>query len=313
MTDDLEQHGLGAIDSPPDDRDWQIDALYALEGRAPMLALPASYLVPGPYPPILDQHATPMCVAYSSSTLKAYEDLRDQGSFDFDEAKFFRDIGGTANGAVIRDAFKRMLTYGYPVVGGSEFTHRIAAYYSIPVQRGMIQSALVDFGPLILGGTWFNSWFRPLNGVLPPPSGGIAGGHAIAAVGWDAQRGLRLRNSWGTHWGQGGDAFLPWPFIVHFREAWKAVDVVSTPPPTRKYRIHIQSHAVVRQARFAGKCISGWDNQAWGPQPSGAPCEAPALRKGCRSGQALVARVTAGAFRKRYVRIGNGVSLETIP
>lgn len=39
--------------------------------------------------------------------------------------------------------------------------------------------------------------------------GGVAGGHAILANGFDSASGLvRLKNSWGVSWGKGGHGFL---------------------------------------------------------------------------------------------------------
>ena len=85
MTDDLLPYGLGALPDAPDERDYPISALYASEGLAASVVLPASYAAAG-MPPVLDQHATPMCVAFSSSAVKGWQDSRDQEAFfDFDE------------------------------------------------------------------------------------------------------------------------------------------------------------------------------------------------------------------------------------
>ncbi|MCU0837083.1 MAG: hypothetical protein MUC77_22070 [Chromatiaceae bacterium] len=65
MTDDLSTYGLGALPDPPDDRDYPISPLYAAEGLTGSVVLPAAYAAPG-MPPVLDQRATPTCVAYSS-------------------------------------------------------------------------------------------------------------------------------------------------------------------------------------------------------------------------------------------------------
>jgi len=96
VTDDLSRYGLGALPDAPDERDYPLSALYAAEGLTASVVLPASYAAPG-MPPVLDQHATPMCVAYSSSAMKAWQDRRDQERFfDFDEPTFFGQIGGTS-------------------------------------------------------------------------------------------------------------------------------------------------------------------------------------------------------------------------
>jgi hypothetical protein len=228
VTDDLATYGLGALPDPPDERDYPISALYASEGITASVVLPASYAAPG-MPPVLDQHATPMCVAYSSSAMKAWQDRRDQERFfDFDEPRFFREIGGTAAGAHVRDAMNRMRAVGYPVVGSADPAHhKIAAYYAVPGDLATIKAAIHDLGPIIVSTPWYQSWFRPAAGVLPRPDTQV-GGHAIVAYGWDA-RGLRLRNSWGGAWGIGGDCWMPKDLVPQINGAWKAVDAIEHP------------------------------------------------------------------------------------
>ena len=82
---------------------------------------------------------------------------------------FFRQIGGSSNGAVIRDALDERLSKGYPVAGHPELAgqHRIAAYYSVPVTQADLCAAILAFGPLVIGTPWARSWFHPADGVLP--------------------------------------------------------------------------------------------------------------------------------------------------
>ena len=207
-------HGLGAQQSPPDARDFPIARLYA----APIPVIPPTYLVASPLPPQLDQGNTPMCVAYSTAAMKLYEDS-DEGPWTPDELLFFGRIGGGPNGAYPRNAMKELLANGYPP---GESAHKVQAYYSVPVVKADIQLAILSFGPLVLGMDWYNAWFRPVSGVLGARDS-VAGGHAILAIGWD-ERGLRLRNSWGSKFGANGDCFLPWAYLNSVWEAWKAVD-----------------------------------------------------------------------------------------
>jgi hypothetical protein len=228
VTDDLSAYGLGALPDEPDDRDYPLSALYASEGLTPTAALPACYAAPG-MPPVLDQHATPMCVAYSSSAVKAWQDRRDQERlFDFDEPAFFAAIGGTAAGARVRDAMEWMRSAGYPVVGvGDPAHHKIAAYYAVPLDIATIKAAIHDLGPIVVSTPWYRSWFHPAAGVLPEPDVQV-GGHAIVAYGWD-QRGLRLRNSWGSDWGVVGDCWMREDLVPQINGAWKAVDAIEHP------------------------------------------------------------------------------------
>jgi hypothetical protein len=228
VTDDLSTFGLGALPDPPDERDYPLSALYAAEGLTASTVLPASYAAPG-MPPVLDQHATPMCVAYSSSAMKAWQDRRDQERFfDFDEPAFFAAIGGTAQGAYVRSAMERMRSFGYPVAdSGDAAHHRIAAYYAVARDVATIKAAIHDLGPVVVSTPWYRSWFHPTAGVLPTPDAQV-GGHAIVAYGWDA-RGLRLRNSWGGAWGVGGDCWMPENLVSKINGAWKAVDAIEHP------------------------------------------------------------------------------------
>ena len=214
MTDDIAAYGLGALPDAPDERDYPLSALYASEGLTASVVLPALYAAPG-MPAVLDQRATPMCVAYSSSAMKAWQDRRDQERFfDFDEPAFFAAIGGTAAGRTSAHAMERMRLFGYPVAGsGDAGNHRIAAYYAVPRDLATIKAAIFDLGPIVVSTTWYRSWFHPAAGVLPRPDTQV-GGHAIVAYGWDA-RGLRLRNSWGSGWGVSGDCWMPAYLVPH--------------------------------------------------------------------------------------------------
>jgi len=76
--------------------------------------------------------------------------------------------------------------------------------------------------------------------VIPIPRGRILGGHAVALVGYDdSKHAFILRNSWGTQWGQGGYAYLPYEFVLthfdptgggdvcwYFFESWTSTDAV---------------------------------------------------------------------------------------
>jgi len=311
VTDDL-LRGLGWIESPPDERDWPVHALYAAIGTAVPEALPASYHVPAPLYPVVDQGSTPQCVAYSAAGEQGWYDLRDTGLALFDEALFFRQIGGTANGAVIRDALARRLAAGYPVAGHPELAgqHRIAAYYRVPVTQADLCTAILAFGPLVIGTPWANAWFHPVNGVLPPFDRSV-GGHAIVAVGWDAS-GLRLRNSWGVDWGDGGEATLPWDQLHYVGEAWKALDVIEPKPaPSTSWRISVAHGAVViHYALDAQGRLTDTRRYLWTGHDSSAPCDQPLVKPGAYSGQATVAHVTAGVFKNRWVRIGGGVTAQ---
>jgi hypothetical protein len=94
VTDDLSTYGLGALPDAPDERDYPLSSLYASEGLTASVVLPATYVAPG-MPPILNQGSSPMCVAYSSSAMKAWQDRRDR---DLDQMQAWQN---RADGAMV--------------------------------------------------------------------------------------------------------------------------------------------------------------------------------------------------------------------
>lgn len=228
-------HGKGLIPSPKDSRDKKLDDLLAAEHPELLGAttFPSSFLV-SYSPPVLNQGSTPQCVAYSSSMMKARQDRIDNGVwFNFDEALFFRQIGGTSSGAVLRYAMARLLNYGYPVVTiGQAASHKVKAYYSASLAHTSIKAALMAYGPIVFGLKWPESWSRPGAYGIVPAASGVTNGHAILCVGWRDGWGFRFRNSWGVNWGAGGDCYIPARYLstvsggeLRAFEAWKTIDL----------------------------------------------------------------------------------------
>lgn len=68
--------------------------------------------------------------------------------------------------------------------------------------------ALGRIGPAVLGIGWYESMYSAPNGVLSV-SGRQVGGHCILARGVNVKKQtVLLRNSWGSDWGNGGDAVI---------------------------------------------------------------------------------------------------------
>lgn len=71
--------------------------------------------------------------------------------------------------------------------------------------------AAIRKGPVLLGLDWLEGMFYPdpKHGVIRA-FGPVYGGHEIEANGCDFDDGMvRLKNSWGTSWGQNGHCYIP--------------------------------------------------------------------------------------------------------
>jgi len=91
---------------------------------------------------------------------------------------------------------------------------------------------LVEYYPVSIGILWYHSMFTvdDRHQILVDPYSGVAGGHQVALVGIDVENELvKVRNSWGTGWGDGGYAWLTWPDLAMLlRDGGDAVVPVQT-------------------------------------------------------------------------------------
>ena len=228
-------YGLGAIQSPSDARDWPLQ-LAPAEG-----ALPSRFVATG-MGPVLNQGKLPQCVAYATAGLKTWEEKKDaHGVVTWDTRDFYQrckaidDIPG--DGTTNRAAMRVLRNAGMRPIGEPEADpahYRIAAYYAVPLDLDSLKAALMQYGPITVGGEWYNNWFHPIGGILPAPKGRPVGGHAVLVFGWDDSvngGSLLVRNSWGYYVGSvNGNFYGAYRhFIPSLWEAWKATDIVSHP------------------------------------------------------------------------------------
>ncbi len=94
---------------------------------------------------------------------------------------------------------------------------RIARDASLSQMRAAIG---VDKRPFVFGFSVYESFESAevaASGIAPMPSSTeqLLGGHAVLAVGYDDKKKLmKVRNSWGTGWGQNGHFWLPYGFFT---------------------------------------------------------------------------------------------------
>jgi len=221
---------LGRRPDPPDPRD------HPLSRYLSAVALP-SYFYVRPYPTVLDQGQTPQCVVYSGSASRQIAERRDEKrTLYWDEANWYagcKAIDGAPgeDGTDIRSACKVAAANGVRVTQSPVPTeigeYRKVAAYARLYTLNDIKQAIYAYGAAWLGSSWYNSWFSPVNGVLPAPDS-VAGGHAYLAVGWsDTRKAFRFQNSWGTGWAQSGRAWLPYAYVdFNDFDCWRTIDLL---------------------------------------------------------------------------------------
>jgi hypothetical protein len=102
----------------------------------------------------------------------------------------------------------------------------------------VIQQALASGSPVAMGFDVYADFSALRTHTLYNTlSGTSRGGHMVAAFGYDSQ-GVWIRNSWGTWWGNSGDAKLSWAFVNKVVSGAYTVSGIKTPatpipmPPT---------------------------------------------------------------------------------
>jgi hypothetical protein len=179
---------------------------------------------------VLNQGSTPECEAYTAVTLRRITQP-PVGQDGFDPDDLFRLAGGGADGTTTAAIERVLLSPGASCVVGPDAGERkpVASCQNIS-NLAALKSAIVAQGGAGLAVEWYESWFSPKSGVLPAPSGGVAGGHIFRIKGWDDAR-LYCQNSWGTSWGLGGFFWLPYAYLETPLSAYTQIAVPLPVPP----------------------------------------------------------------------------------
>ncbi len=97
---------------------------------------------------------------------------------------------------------------------------------SVELDLDVLRRFLAEGRVVVIGILLTSGFFDPDDGEIPEPEvdESLWGGHAVVVAGFadpgDSDQ-LIIQNSWGSDWGDGGYAFLPYSYFKRFtREAW---------------------------------------------------------------------------------------------
>jgi C1A family cysteine protease len=233
--------GYGWIPQLPDIRD--------LPTEAPAKAkLPRSVdLSTSPHmPPVYEQGMLGSCTAQAVAAVLDFENHRQAGRFVTPSRLWIyyqeRALEGSVahdNGAQLRDGMKAVTKLGAcpetdwpydptkwadkpPQKAYRSALRDKALAYQAPEQKlPALKATLAAGKPVVFGFTVYEAFEGDAvgkSGVLGLPGKGehAIGGHAVVLVGYDdAAKRFRVRNSWGSGWGQAGYFEMPYAYVTN--------------------------------------------------------------------------------------------------
>jgi hypothetical protein len=210
---------LGAVQSPPDRRDYPVAITLEKEPVGLPTANRLTEIVS--MPPVYDQGSLPSCVATSISAMAEWHERAELGtSVRLDDAKFYyrcKEMDGyPGDGTFPRVAYDLWKNEGIYADNGRGPAHfRIKNYFAVPLTDVDIAQVLYQKKqPVSLVLNWPTSWFGIGSTGIPPilPVGFTSAGlHQVWVWGFDFARsdhGLLIRNSWSKEWGLNGSFWL---------------------------------------------------------------------------------------------------------
>jgi len=196
-------------------------------------------------PPIYDQGQLGSCTGNAISGAVDYDNHKIKGAFLTPSRLWVyyqeRMIEGTVSqdsGAQIRDGMKAVAQLGvcpeadwpYDITTFAQtppqkdytdaLKDRVLTYQAVTQDLFALKSVLATRLPIVFGFTVYESFESQAvatSGIvpMPAPSEKVVGGHAVVLVGYDdSVDRFRVRNSWGTGWGQNGYFDMPYLYVT---------------------------------------------------------------------------------------------------
>lgn len=247
-------YAYGWVPSKPDFRDIIYSApLVSIDDLPPQVDL--SVDVGAPFNPVYSQGSLGSCGPQTATGDIVFAALKQQkiASVPMPSRLFIyyctRQVMGTLpadSGVSNRDMLKALARYGWcdetlhpysdqntgsvndpfrRIPSQSAFQsaakRKIGLYQSVPQNLNTMLACLANGDPFIAGFSVYSSLESKQvekTGIIPMPTRGESqrGGHDVLIVGYSKSTQLfKLRNSWGTDWGQAGYGYIPFAYLTN--------------------------------------------------------------------------------------------------
>lgn len=235
---------LGALPFRADVRDYKLS--FAQEEYPESFKLKA--------PRIKSQGSVGSCVAHSIAEANEWFHREQEKEDKLMSTGFIygnrRNSSSKTSGMYVREALANMCKYGnvfkedfkenkevpeaidlfesrFDSLKDKAYPNRFSTYFKLNNDND-IKHALMNYGPVVFAMPWYKD-ITVKDGIMQVNTKSEkSGGHCMLIYGWNKD-GWLIQNSWGSNWGSGGRAVLP--FDVKKSEAWGVTDEVTSENP----------------------------------------------------------------------------------
>lgn len=253
----MEQYGFGAIQSPPDIRDYVLSS-----SNLNMSDIPLTYL--NSPVKIKNQGNAQTCVAHALASLVEFHNMKESKTYTRFSTDFIygyrleSDYFG--EGMYLRDGLKTIQKYGdveYSLLPGNTntpqactkvnnnldvlkkqaFPNRISTYYKINT-LDELKYSLYHYGPVVASMKWYDKSTITSDGVYCYNPNNQFYGHAVLILGWD-ENNIIVQNSWGINFGKKGLFYVPFNKMNEvFKELYGITDdIINIKQPSQLVKI----------------------------------------------------------------------------
>lgn len=223
---------LGCIKSPVKNTDYLIDSFLGIRDDGK----PISFR--NEMSPVENQGTLGSCVGHAYESVKEWQEYKELKKYiqlsrlwiyELSRKKAGYEEGSTmiAGAEILRELGVPLEEYwkytdnkdkiGEPKKGAYEnaLIYRVDNLVYLRIRtESQLRQALLTFGPIAIGVTVYNNWYREERGHIPTSTiceraRGALGGHAICLIGHNPEtKEYEFKNSWSEKWGDKGYGFL---------------------------------------------------------------------------------------------------------
>ncbi len=241
----------GCLKDPKDKRDFR------LVGIQSPIVLPDEFYLEDNFL-VKYQDGIPSCTAQAQTHHKErQENVRLSARYVMAKTKEIE--GNTDWGAYIRTTFKAVNQFGVPedtmlpepdvkmtweeylkpalsdLIEQNAMTHRSRSYWRIETDHESIKQAIFqNKQSVVIAIPWYPSYNKTdKDGILAQPDNNPKG-HAVEVIGW-GEKGLRIKNSFGSNWGDRGYFWYEDGAQRKIKDAWCSLDIPIQLPVDVRY------------------------------------------------------------------------------